>query len=59
MTMAEQDYLRTKSKITELKTKLGSLLLQFKEQHPMGQDVTEELNTQNALLQSYAQEVQE
>lgn len=59
MTMAEQDYLRTKSKITELKTKLGSLLIQFREQHPMVQDVTEELNTQNALLQSYAQQIQD
>ncbi|MGV3662665.1 MAG: polysaccharide biosynthesis tyrosine autokinase [Prosthecobacter sp.] len=59
MTMAEQDYLRTKSKITELKTKLGSLLIQFKEQHPMVQDITEELNTQNALLQSYAQQIQD
>lgn len=59
MTMAEQDYLRTKSKITELKTKLGSLLVQFKEQHPMVQDVTEELNTQNALLKSYAQQIQD
>lgn len=59
MTMAEQDYLRTKSKITELKTKLGSLLIQFKEQHPLVQDITEELNTQNALLQSYAQQIQD
>lgn len=59
MTMAEQDYLRTKSKITELKTKLGSLLIQFKEQHPMVQDITEELNTQNALLKSYAQQIQD
>lgn len=59
MTMAEQDYLRTKSKITELKTKLGSLLTQFKEQHPMVQDITEELTTQNALLQSYAQQIQD
>lgn len=59
MTMAEQDYLRTKSKIAELKTKLGSLLIQFREQHPMVQDVTEELNTQNALLQSYSQQIQD
>lgn len=59
MTMAEQDYLRTKSKITELKTKLSSLLTQFKEQHPLVQDVTEELNTQNALLNSYAQQIQD
>ncbi|HRH95198.1 MAG TPA: polysaccharide biosynthesis tyrosine autokinase [Prosthecobacter sp.] len=59
MTMAEQDYLRTKSKITELKTKLDSLLLQFKEQHPMVQDVTEELATQRALLNSYADQIQQ
>lgn len=59
MTMAEQDYLRTKSKIAELKTKLGSLMIQFREQHPMVQDITEELNTQNALLQSYSQQIQD
>jgi|UniRef100_UPI0037851470 capsular exopolysaccharide synthesis family protein len=59
MTMAEQDYLRTKSKITELRTKLDSLLLQFKEQHPMVQDVTEELTTQKALLASYSQQIQD
>jgi uncharacterized protein involved in exopolysaccharide biosynthesis len=59
MTMAEQDYLRTKSKITELKTKLDSLLLQFKQQHPMVQDVTEELATQKALLNSYSQQIQD
>ncbi len=59
MTMAEQDYLRTKSKTTELKTKLDSLLLQFKEQHPLVQDITEELGTQKALLQSYADQIQQ
>lgn len=59
MTMAEQDYLRTKSRITELRTKLDSLLIQFKEQHPMVQDVTEELSTQKALLQSYADQIQQ
>lgn len=59
MTMAEQDYLRTKSKITELKTKLDSLLLQFKQQHPMVQDVSEELASQKALLQSYADQIQQ
>lgn len=59
MTMAEQDYLRTKSKITELKTKLDSLLIQFKQQHPMVQDVTEELAAQKALLESYADQIQQ
>ncbi len=59
MTMAEQDYLRTKSKITELKTKLDSLLIQFKQQHPMVQDVTEELAAQKALLDSYADQIQQ
>ncbi len=59
MTMAEQDYLRTKSKITELRTKLDSLLLQFKQQHPMVQDVSEELATQRALLSSYSQQIQD
>lgn len=59
MTMAEQDYLRTKSRITELKTKLDSLLLQFKQQHPMVQDVSEELASQKALLQSYADQIQQ
>ena len=59
MTMAEQDYLRTKSRITELKTKLDSLLIQFKQQHPMVQDVTEELAAQKALLDSYAQQIQQ
>ncbi|OYW29043.1 MAG: hypothetical protein B7Z47_05240, partial [Chthoniobacter sp. 12-60-6] len=59
MTMAEQDYLRTKSKITELKTKLDSLLIQFKQQHPMVQDVTEELAAQKALLSSYAEQIQQ
>jgi len=57
MTMAEQDYLRTKSQITALKTKLDSLLLQFKHQHPMVQDVSEELASQKALLQSYADQI--
>jgi capsular exopolysaccharide synthesis family protein len=59
MTMAEHDYLRTKSKITELKTKLDSLLILFKQQHPMVQDVTEELVAQRALLQSYADQIQQ
>jgi capsular exopolysaccharide synthesis family protein len=59
MTMAEQDYLRTKSKITELKTKLDSLLVQFKQQHPMVQDVSEELTAQKALLQSYSEQIQQ
>ncbi|WP_395744125.1 polysaccharide biosynthesis tyrosine autokinase [Prosthecobacter sp.] len=59
MTMAEQDYLRTKSKITELKTKLDSLLVQFKQQHPMVQDVTEELAAQKSLLNSYAEQIQQ
>ncbi|MCF7788511.1 MAG: polysaccharide biosynthesis tyrosine autokinase [Prosthecobacter sp.] len=59
MTMAEQDYLRTKSRITELKTKLDSLLIQFKQQHPMVQDVTEELASQKALLASYAEQIQQ
>ena len=59
LTMAEQDYLRTKSKITELKTKLDSLLVQFKQQHPMVQDVTEELAAQKALLTSYAEQIQQ
>ena len=59
MTMAEQDYLRTKSKITELKTKLDSLLIQFKQQHPMVQDVTEELAAQKALLESYGEQIQQ
>ncbi|OYW75593.1 MAG: hypothetical protein B7Z37_12545 [Verrucomicrobia bacterium 12-59-8] len=59
MTMAEQDYLRTKSRITELKTKLDSLLIQFKQQHPMVQEVTEELAEQKALLTSYAEQIQQ
>lgn len=59
MTMAEQDYLRTKSKITELKTKLDSLLTQFKQQHPMVQDVSEELAAQKALLTSYSEQIQQ
>ena len=59
ITMAEQDYLRTKSKITELKTKLDSLLIQFKTQHPTVVDVTEELAAQKALLDSYAQQIQQ
>lgn len=59
MTMAEQDYLRTKSKITELKTKLDSLLIQFKTQHPMVQEVTEHLAEQKALLGSYAEQIQQ
>ncbi|MBB5033599.1 polysaccharide biosynthesis tyrosine autokinase [Prosthecobacter vanneervenii] len=59
MTMAEQDYLRTKSKITELKTKLDSLLTQFKQQHPMVQDVSEELVAQKSLLASYAEQIQQ
>ncbi len=59
MTMAEQDYLRTKSRITELKTKLDSLLIQFKQQHPMVQDVSEDLAAQKALLASYAEQIQQ
>lgn len=59
MTMAEQDYLRTKSKITELKSKLDSLLIQFKQQHPMVQDITEELATQQSLQRSYADQIQQ
>lgn len=59
MTMAEGDYLRTKSEIMKLKTKLDSLLLQFKEQHPMVQDISEELGSQKALLQSYSDQIQQ
>ncbi len=59
MTMAEQDYLRTKSKITELKTKLDSLLVGLKEQHPSVQDVKEELNGQTALLASYGEQIRQ
>ncbi|MEZ5384304.1 MAG: polysaccharide biosynthesis tyrosine autokinase [Prosthecobacter sp.] len=59
MTMAEQDYLRTKSRITELKTKLDSLLIGLKEQHPAVQDVQEELAGQKALLASYGQQIQQ
>lgn len=59
MTMAEQDYLRTKSRITELRTKLDSLLVQFKEQHPAVQEVSEELAAQKALLLSYAEQIQQ
>ncbi|MBL9180465.1 MAG: polysaccharide biosynthesis tyrosine autokinase [Verrucomicrobiaceae bacterium] len=57
MTMAEQDFLRTKSKITELKTRLDSLLLQFKSQHPQVQDVSEQLAAQRALLGSYSEQI--
>lgn len=57
MTMAEQDFLRTKSKITELKTRLDSLLLQFKNQHPLVQDVSEQLAAQRALLGSYSEQI--
>lgn len=59
MTMAEQDYLRTKSKITELKTKLDSLLVGLKEQHPAVQDIKEELLGQTALLSSYGDQIQQ
>lgn len=59
ITMAEQDYLRTKSRITGLKTKLDSLLIQFKQQHPNVQDVTEELAAQKALLASYAEQIEQ
>lgn len=59
MTMAEQDYLRTKSKITELKTKLDSLLVGLKEQHPAVQDIKEELLGQTALLASYGEQIQQ
>jgi len=59
MTMTEQDYLRTKSSITSLKTKLDSLLIQFKPQHPAVQDVMEELAAQKALLASYAEQIQQ
>lgn len=59
MTMAEQDYLRTKSRITELKTKLDSLLVGLKEQHPSVQDVKEELNGQTALLASYGEQIRQ
>lgn len=59
MTMAEQDYLRTKSKITELKTKLDSLLVGLKEQHPAVQDIKEELQGQTALLASYGEQIQQ
>jgi capsular exopolysaccharide synthesis family protein len=59
MTMAEQDYLRTKSKITEFKTKLDSLLVGLKEQHPLVQDIKEELLGQTALLSSYGDQIQQ
>jgi len=59
MTMAEQDYLRTKSNITRIKSNLDSLLLQFKQQHPAVQDITKELGTEQSLLRSYAEQIQQ
>ncbi|MBL9134127.1 MAG: hypothetical protein JNG86_23135, partial [Verrucomicrobiaceae bacterium] len=59
LTVAEMDYLRTKGKITELKTRRRTLLDTFKESHPQVVDITQEVAGQEALLKEYELQIQD
>ena len=59
LTIAEQDYLRTKGQITMQKTKKRTLLDTFKESHPQVMEISQEINGQEALLKEYETQIQD
>lgn len=59
LTIAEQDYLRTKGQITMLRTKKRTLLETFKESHPQVMEISQELGGQEALLKEYEIQIQD
>jgi uncharacterized protein involved in exopolysaccharide biosynthesis len=59
LTIAEQDYLRTKGQITMLKTKKRTLLDTFKESHPQVMEISQEINGHEALLKEYETQIQD
>ncbi|MCE2839542.1 MAG: polysaccharide biosynthesis tyrosine autokinase [Cyanobium sp. 49614_E6] len=59
LTLAEQDYLRTKGQITLLTTKRETLLETFKESHPQVVEITQEIRGQEALLKRFESQIQQ
>lgn len=59
LTLAEQDYLRTKGQITLLTTKKETLLETFKESHPQVLEITQEIRGQEALLKRFEAQIQQ
>jgi succinoglycan biosynthesis transport protein ExoP len=59
LTLAEQDYLRTKGQITLLTTKRETLLETFKENHPQVLEMTQEIRGQEALLKRFESQIQQ
>lgn len=59
LTLAEQDFLRTKGQITLLTTKKETLLETFKESHPQVTEMTQEIRGQEALLKRFEAQIQQ
>ncbi|MBK8038017.1 MAG: polysaccharide biosynthesis tyrosine autokinase [Verrucomicrobiaceae bacterium] len=59
LTLAEQDFLRTKGQITLLTTKRETLLETFKESHPQVTEMTQEIRGQEALLKRFEAQIQQ
>ncbi|MFM2168739.1 MAG: hypothetical protein RIS79_3110 [Verrucomicrobiota bacterium] len=59
LTLAEQDYLRTKGQITLLTTKKETLLETFKESHPQVLEIAQEIRGQEALLNRFETQIQQ
>ncbi len=59
LTLAEQDYLRTKGQITLMTTKRETLLETFKESHPQVLEITQEIRGQEALLKRFESQIQQ
>jgi len=59
LTLAEQDFLRTKGQITLLTTKKETLLETFKDSHPQVTEMTQEIRGQEALLKRFEVQIQQ
>lgn len=59
LTLAEQDFLRTKGQITLLTTKRETLLETFKDSHPQVTEMTQEIRGQEALLKRFEAQIQQ
>ena len=59
LTLAEQDFLRTKGQITLLTTKKETLLETFKDSHPQVTEMTQEIRGQEALLKRFEAQIQQ
>lgn len=59
LTIAEQDFLRTKGQITLLATKRETLLETFKESHPQVIEITQEIRGQEALLKRFETQIRQ